>query len=121
MKTLKTTFRPNRWFGAFFALLILAFSPPMARADVTWTLQNVLLAGFFGSVEVTGTFVQTSTGYSQSNITAVEFPGTSTQYTYTFTGRLNGPNYNNIPSQHPTLCITLGCSPGESFPRNRLL
>jgi hypothetical protein len=117
VKTLKTMFRPHRCLRALFALLILASSAPMARADVKWTLQDVVLSGFFGSVEVTGSFIQTGTGYSQSNITAVEFPGTSTQYTYTFTGRLNGPNYNNVPSQQPpTPCIIFGCSPGETFP-----
>ena len=117
MEKLKKTFRPHKCLGALIALLILHFSAPLARADIKWTIVDLQLDGFFGVITVTGTFDQTSKGYSSSNITAVEVLGGGTTYTYTFAGRLNGKNYNNVPSQQPpTLCIIAGCSPGESFP-----
>lgn len=104
--------------GALFAFLILNVAAPMARADlIQWTLQNVKLIGTFGTVNVTGTFDTGGPGALTSNITAVEIQpnpvagGPAIMYTYNFSGPLNGPDYNNFPSQQPpTPCIIAGCS-----------
>jgi hypothetical protein len=113
VKTLKTMFHPHRYFGALFALVILAFSAPTARADIKWTLDDVVMDGgslSFFTVDITGTFLQTKGGFTSSNITVVEtyeIDDTPQTISYPFSGPVNGPGYTQT-SQYPVPPCILG-------------
>ncbi len=83
-----------------------------AQSPQTCTISNATAIGFFGIVDVSGTF---TTGAIQ-NTSIVTVSGVNGVNNYTFTGPLNGPGYTQT-SKLPPLCI-LGppCPPpGEAL------
>ena len=71
------------------------------------TLSNGVATGFFGGVNISGSYTSNT-----SNISAIEFPGTNQQESYTFTGQLDGPTYTQTSKIPPVPCILEFCTPG---------
>jgi hypothetical protein len=78
-----------------------------AALGATYTLGDDTMTGIFGKVTATGTITVESGSLTTYSFTVDEGP-----YTYTFT---NATGLTQ-PSQQPAIpCVTMGCSPGETF------
>jgi len=89
-------------------LVALLQGGTVLRGDYVGYTVNGTADGFFGGVDVSGSF---SADFANSSITV------SGAYDYTFTGPLNGPGYTQTSQIPPTPCIILGCttsSPGTA-------
>jgi hypothetical protein len=77
------------------------------------TISNGLVNGFFGGATVSGTFTLGATP-NTSNITVIGAANSAYQWSYTFTGPLDGPNYTQTSKIPAAPCIIEGCSPGST-------
>jgi hypothetical protein len=73
-------------------------------------LSNGVATGFFGGVDVMGSF----TVDGANNTSSIGVSGASNsvyQFSYVFTGPLNGAGYTQVSVMPPTPCVLLGCVP----------
>jgi PEP-CTERM motif len=109
MRTLFTV----RLFAGLLALTPILSQPAWAMVQY-YTISDIDLTGLFGIVSGGGSFTMGSS--ETSSVTVTEMQPGPFNYTYTFTGPLNGAGYTQKSQQPATPCITEGCSPGETFP-----
>ncbi len=83
------------------------------------TITNGLATGFFGGVDISGSFTSGAT----TNISSITVKGDpNSNYcspgtcSYTFTGPLDGAGYTETSQMPPPVCDVEGCTPGSTLP-----
>lgn len=90
-------------------LVALLLGGTLLRADAyLGYMVNGTATGFFGGVDVSGWY---SADLANSSMTVTGASDSAYQYTYTFSGPLNGPGYTETSQIPPTPCIIFGCTP----------
>lgn len=99
--------RPDLASLVIRVLLPIVLVPGFAVAQTSYTkctLSNGLATGFFGGVDISGTYTLGLTT-NTSNISVDGDPNSVYRYDYTFTGPLNGPTYTQTSKMPPPACI----------------
>jgi len=94
-------------------LITLFQGGTLLQGDYLGYTVNGTATGVFGGVDVSGWF---SADLDNSSVTVAGTDNSAYQYSYTFTGALNGPGYKQTSKIPGVPCIVAGCPEGGTEP-----